>query len=163
MLKSSPCCKLVQTEIVPFRRDKAARLGADVVLDPAAGDLGEQVRAVLPDGADFIVDATGDPAAVEQAIPLLARGGTFLIFGVCPAGSSIRVDPFELYNKEVKVIASKMPPRTLDRSARLIESGRIPCEEIVTATFGLDALAGSVAGFNDHRDRQVKVAIDPWG
>jgi L-iditol 2-dehydrogenase len=162
MLKSSPCYKLVQTEIVPFRRAKAAGLGADVVIDPAAGDLGQQVRAVLPDGVDFIVDATGDPAAVEQAIPLLARGGTFMIFGVCPAGSSIRVDPFELYNKEVKIIASKMPPRTLDRAARLIEAGRIPCEEIVTGTFGLDALAGSVAGFNDHRDRQVKVAIDPW-
>lgn len=162
MLKSSPCYRLVQTEIVPFRRDKARKLGADVVIDPAAGDLGKQVRAVLPDGVDFIVDATGDPAAVEQAIPLLARGGTFLIFGVCPAGSSIRVDPFELYNKEVKIIASKMPPRTLDRAARLIEAGRIPCQEIVTATFGLDALAGSVAGFNDHRDRQVKVAIDPW-
>jgi len=162
MLRSSPCYRLLQTEIAGYRREKARKLGADVVIDPGAGDLGEQVRGELPDGVDFIVDATGDPAAVEQAVPLLARGGTFLIFGVCPTGSSIRVDPFELYNKEAKVIASKMPPRTLDRSARLIESGRIPCEALVTATFGLDALADRIAGFNDHRDSQVKVAIDPW-
>jgi len=162
MLKSSPCFRLLQTEVVAYRREKARALGADVVIDPGAGELGEQVRAELPDGVDFIVDATGEPAAVEQAVPLLARGGTFLIFGVCPTGSRITVDPFELYNKEAKVIASKMPPRTLDRSARLIESGRIPCEEIVTATFPLADLAGKVAGFHDHRDRQVKVAIDPW-
>ena len=162
MLRSSPCTKLLQTELVPYRREKAARLGADVAIDPAAGPLAEQVRDELPDGVDFLVDATGDPAAIEQAVPLLARGGTFLIFGVCPTGSSLRVDPFELYNREAKIIASKMPPRTLDRSARLIESGRIPCEELVTATFGLDALAEKIAGFNDHRDRQVKVAIDPW-
>ena len=111
---------------------------------------------------DFIVDATGDPHAIEQAAPLLAAGGTLMIFGVCPAGSRIALDPFELYNKQARVIASKMPPGTLDRSARLIAAGRVPCKELVTATLGLDQLADSVASFNAHRDRQIKVAIDPW-
>ncbi|MGB2822522.1 MAG: alcohol dehydrogenase catalytic domain-containing protein [Phycisphaerae bacterium] len=162
MLKSSPCFKLLQTEIAGFRREKAERLGADVVLDGCAADLAELVRAGLPDGVDFIVDATGEPQAVQQAIPLLAKGGTFLVFGVCPMGSNVLIDPFELYNKEAKIIASKMPPGTLDRAARMIESGRIPCEEIVTGTFGLEELAEKVAGFNDHRDSEVKVAIDSW-
>ena len=162
MLKNSPCTRLLQTEIVAFRRQKAEQLGADVVIDPGAVDLAEAVRDELPDGVDFIVDATGEPEAVEQAIGLLAKGGTFLIFGVCPAGAGIRITPFELYNKEARIIASKMPPRTLDRSARLIESGRIPCEQIVTGTFALEQLAEKVAGFHDHRDSQVKVAIDPW-
>ncbi len=162
MLRSSPCSRLLQSEPLAYRRDKAASLGADVVIDPSAGSVEEQVRDVLPDGVDYIIDATGEPSAVQEGIALLARGGTFLIFGVCPAGSEIRADPFALYSKEAKVIASKMPPRTLDRSAKLIGSGRIPCDEIVTDTFGLDALADEVACFNAHRDRQVKVAIDPW-
>jgi len=162
MLSNSPCHKLLQTEIVEFRREKARGLGADVVLDPKAGDLPEQVRAELPDGVDFIVDATGDPGAVQEAVGLLARGGTLLIFGVCPTDAEVRISPYQMYRKEARILGSKMPPRTLDRSARLIESGRIPCEEIVTATFGLEALADSVAGFTDHRDSQVKVAIDPW-
>ena len=162
LLADSPCYKLLQTELVEFRRKKARQLGADVVLDGGAADLADRVRAELPYGPDFIVDATGDPAAIQQAIGLLARGGTFLIFGVCPAGSRVSVDPFELYNKEARIIASKMPPGTLDRSARLIESGRIPCEQIVTATFGLNCLAREIEAFNDHRREQVKVAIDPW-
>ena len=162
MLRSSPCRKLVQTEPAAFRRDRAARLGADAVIDPGGEDLPARLRAELGGGADFIIDATGDPAAVEQALPLLAPGGTFLIFGVCPEGSSVRIDPFELYSKEARIIASKMPPRTLGRAARLIESGRIPCQEIVTGTFALDEVARRVAGFNDHRDSHVKVAIDPW-
>ena len=141
---------------------KGAYKGADIVLDPNAADLAEQVRKRLPDGVDFIIDATGEPAAVQQAVPLLAKGGTFLIFGVCPAGSSVMIDPHEIYQKEGKIIASKMPPHTLDRAARLIESGRIACPKIVTVTFGLDKLAEAVAGFNDYRESQVKVAIDPW-
>ena len=162
LLKHSPCARLVQTDLVSFRREKAACLGADAVIDPRSGELAVHVRAELPGGVDFLVDATGDPAAVEQAIPLLAPGGTFLVFGVCPAGSQVTFDPFELYNKQAKIVGSKMPPATLDRAARLIESGRIPCEQIVTATFGLDAAAEKIATFNDHRDTQIKVAIDPW-
>ncbi|MFB3890512.1 MAG: alcohol dehydrogenase catalytic domain-containing protein [Phycisphaerae bacterium] len=162
LLRQSPCETLLQTDIVEFRREKAAKLGADRVFDPAQDDFAELVEFECPEGVDFIVDATGNPAAIEQAMPLLARGGTFMIFGVCPQGSQVRFDPFELYNKQARVIAAKMPPGTLDRSARLIGAGRIPCEEIVTATLGLDELARSVAGFNDFRDSQVKVAIDPW-
>ena len=162
LLANSPCSFLIQTETAKFRRDKAQGLGADIVLDPNAADLAKQVRKRLPDGVDFIIDATGEPAAVQQAVPLLAKGGTFLIFGVCPAGSSVMIDPHEIYQKEGKIIASKMPPHTLDRAARLIESGRIACPKIVTVTFGLDKLAEAVAGFNDYRESQVKVAIDPW-
>ena len=162
ILRQSPVRKLIQTEIVAFRREKARQLGADVVLDPQEQDLSSAVRQELPEGVDFIIDATGSAEAVQQALPLLARGGTFLIFGVCPTGSNVSFDPFEMYNKEARIIASKMPPRTLDRAACLIESGRIACEEIVTDIRPLEGLAESVAGFNDHRDRQVKVAIDPW-
>jgi L-iditol 2-dehydrogenase len=162
MLSSSPCSLLIQSEPLEFRRRKAAELGAHVVIDPNKVELAEAVRAACPEGVDFIIDATGNPDAVEQALPLVARGGTFVVFGVCPAEASIRVNPFELYNKETRIIASKMPPGTLDRSARLIESRRIPCDKIVTETTGLAALPEAVASFNDRRDRQVKVAIDPW-
>jgi L-iditol 2-dehydrogenase len=162
MLASSPCGVLIQSEPVEFRRQRASELGASVVIDPNTCDPSEAVRAVCPAGVDYIIDATGNPSAVEAAFPLLARGGTFMIFGVCPAEDTIRVSPFELYNKEARVIASKMPPGTLDRSARLIAAGRIPCRKIVTATIGLSAMPDAVAAFNDRRDRQIKVAVDPW-
>jgi len=122
----------------------------------------EVIRRELPDGADFIVDASGDPRAVEQAFDLLAPGGTFLLFGVCPAGSRVSFSPHEMFQKETRIIGSKMPPRTLDRAAGLIASGRIDCDEIVTTTLGLEKLTESVEGFETRRDRHVKIAIDPW-
>ncbi len=162
LLARSPVARVVQTELVEFRRRKALLAGADVVLDPAAAGFEQALRGQLGDGADFIIDATGDPAAIQQALPLLAPGGTLMVFGVCPVGSEVRFDPFDLYNKEARIIASKMPPGTLTRSARLIESGAIPCGEIVTATLPLSQLPEAVAGFTTWRGKQVKVAIDPW-
>jgi 2-desacetyl-2-hydroxyethyl bacteriochlorophyllide A dehydrogenase len=162
VVRSSPVRRVLVSEPVAFRREKAGRLGADVVIDPSDEDLPQRIRKELPAGADAIVDATGDPTAVEQAIDLLAPGGTFLIFGVCPAGSRVQFDPAELYEKQARIVASKMPPATLDVAARLIESGRIASDELVTDTRPLDQLAESVAGFETHREGQVKVAIDPW-
>jgi len=162
LLAGSPASLVIQSEPVAYRRDKAAALGANVVADPTQADLADVVHAEEPHGVDFIVDASGDPQAVEQAVGLLAPGGTLMIFGVCPEGSAVRFDPFELYNKQAKIIASKMPPATLDRAARLIESGRIACDEIVTATIPLAEAGQAVAAFNDRRDSQVKLAADPW-
>lgn len=160
LLSHSPIRKLAQTELVPFRRQKAAELGADLVIEP--GKLAQELGRLMPDGPDFIIDATGDPAAIQQALPLLGRGGTLLIFGVCPAGSGVTFDPFELYNKEARIVASKMPPMTLDRSARLIESGRIASDQLVTSVQPLSSLAGAVEAFHANASTQVKVAIDPW-
>ena len=162
LLWRSPLSVLIQTELVEFRRRKAEQLGTDIVIDPSNEDLTDRVRSELPGGVDYIIDATGDHSAVEQAIPLLSKKGTFMIFGVCRGGSSVSFDPFEMYKREARIIGSRMPPHTVVRSVRLIESGRIACDEIVTGTFGLDKLAEMVTGFEDHRDTQVKVAIDPW-
>ena len=162
LLARSPVSRLIVTEPVEFRRRKALDAGAQIVLDPQAHDFQKIVRGQLPEGVDCIIDATGDPAAIQQALPLLGRGGTLMIFGVCPAGARLTVDPFELYNKEARIIASKMPPGTLARAARLIEAGVIPCDQIVTAVLPLAELPQAVRSFNAWRDRQVKVAIDPW-
>ena len=162
MLRSSPCRRVIQTERVGYRCQKATELGADILINPDEEDVADRVRGELADGVDMIIDATGSTEAIAQALPLLARGGTFMIFGVCPPDETVAMNPYELYDKEAKIIASKMPPLTLERSARLIESGRIACDRIVTATRPLAELDRAIAGFEANRESQIKVAIDPW-
>jgi 2-desacetyl-2-hydroxyethyl bacteriochlorophyllide A dehydrogenase len=162
MFRHSPISRLIQTEPSAFRRNLAAELGADLVIDPNANDVTEQVRAVLPDGVDYIVDATGEAAAIQPAIDLLAPGGTLMIFGVCPPDQRVIFSPYEAFAKETRIIASKMPPQSLEPAARLIESGRIPANRIVTTTRPLAELSDAVSGFERYREQQVKVAIDPW-
>ena len=161
MLKHSPSAYLIQTEPVAYRRRIATELGADLVIDPLRENVGERVRAVLPDGVDFIVDASGDPRAIAEGIGLVRKGGTFMIFGVCPKGSVVRIDPHEIYQREMRIIASKMPPRKLNPAARLLESGKIEYERIVTTVRGLDDVVEAIHLFTEGRDRNVKMAIDP--
>lgn len=161
LLKSSPSTRLLQTEVIPFRREKAKKLGADFVFDGNDPRLGERIREVCPDGVDYIVDATGNPAAVEQAIPWVRKKGTFMIFGVCPQDAYIRISPFEVYEREMKIIASKMPPGTLDRAARVLASGIINVDEIVTTILPLEEIARGFEMFETGKDKAVKIAIRP--
>jgi 2-desacetyl-2-hydroxyethyl bacteriochlorophyllide A dehydrogenase len=161
MLKSSPSTYLIQSEPVPFRRAVAAELGADLVVDPSSESLAERVRDVLPEGVDFVVDASGDPLAVEEGIRLVRKGGTFMIFGVCPKQSEVRIDPHEIYQREMRIIASKMPPRKLNQAARLLESGRIDYERIVTTVRPLGDLPEAIRLFTEGRDGNIKIMIDP--
>ena len=162
MLKNSAASLLLQTELIAYRRDKAKTLGANYVFDGADPELGSKLFSVCPNGVDYIVDATGNPMAIEQALPWVRKNGTFMIFGVCPENSQIQVSPFELYQKEIKIIASKMPPGTLHRSGALLTSGIIDVEEIVTTVLSLDAIAQGFEMFTKGKDRAVKIAIDPW-
>jgi len=164
LLVGGPRGVLIQTEIEPFRRDKAAALGADVVIDPNAEDLGDRVRREAPGGVDYLIDATGSPDAVQQALDadLLAPGGTAMLFGVCPIGTRLTFEPHEMFAKEITILGSKMPPGTLDRAAGLIAAGRIDCDAIVTTTLPLGDLSAAIEGFTAHRGSRVKVAIDPW-
>ncbi len=163
LLRCSPLSLRLQSEPEPYRRGLAEEICmVHHALDSADPDLPAKVRDLTGGGVDYVIDATGNPQAVQQGIELLADGGTFMIFGVCPSDAEIRLNPFELYNKQARILSSKMPPGTLDRAVHLIEAGLIPSEQLVTETRPLSDLGRSVAAFNEHRNTQVKVAIDPW-
>jgi 2-desacetyl-2-hydroxyethyl bacteriochlorophyllide A dehydrogenase len=162
ILKNSAATLLLQTELVEYRRQKAKLLGADFVFDGADPQLDTTIHKICPEGIDFIVDATGNPKAVEQALPWVRKNGTFMIFGVCPEDAKIQISPFDWYQKEIKVVASKMPPGTLNRSSALLSSGSINVDEIVTTVLPLDSIAQGFEMFSKGKDNAVKIAIDPW-
>lgn len=162
VLRRSPITHLVQSEPVAMRRERARRLGADTVIDPGAEDLASRVLAVAPEGIDYVIDASGNPAAVEAGVRLVRKGGTFLVFGVCPADATIRISPHDLYQKEMRICSSKMPPYSLQRASEMILSGLIDYGAIVTGTFGLSELPEAIDRFESDRESQIKMMIDPW-
>ncbi len=162
LLRHSLAVTLVQTELVPARRALAQRLGADLVVDPGAEPLEEAVRGPCPRGVDCIVDATGSTAAVQQALPLLRRGGTFLSFGICPEEERLSLSLNWLYQKQARLITSRRPPREMARAVELMERGAVDAEALVTGRYPLADAPRAFRRFFEARDRELKMAIDPW-
>ena len=63
------------------RREMAKRLGADFVLDPSEPGHSERVKQLTHGGANAVIEVTGNPCALKQALSSTARFGRVLLLG----------------------------------------------------------------------------------
>ncbi|MDF2442988.1 MAG: aryl-alcohol dehydrogenase, partial [Subtercola sp.] len=76
------CSTIIVVEPVESRRQLALTLGATHALDPAAGPVEEQVRAIEANGVNFAFDTTGIPAVLSSALNSLGPQGTLGLVAV---------------------------------------------------------------------------------
>ena len=162
VLQRSLSAPMIQTELVPMRRKTAEALGADRVLSPREQDLEREVRRLCTNGVDYLIDATGSAAAVEEALPLLGRGGTFLSFGICPEKERLSLSLNWFYHRQVRFLTSRRPPREMQRAIELLEHGRLPLSDLVTGIYPLDEVELAFKRFTTAKDEEIKMMIDPW-
>lgn len=79
--------------------------GAAHAFDPADGPLVDQVRAVLPGGADVVLETTGSGELGSAAFACLARRGSFVTCSARP-GEQLRIPLDDLYRGRRRVIGS---------------------------------------------------------
>ncbi|MBT2233697.1 alcohol dehydrogenase catalytic domain-containing protein [Nonomuraea sp. NEAU-A123] len=82
-----------------IRRDTALRLGADRAAASAGG-------LDLPGGAQIVVEASGHPSAVADALERIAVRGTLVQMGVTAPETAVPLHPFEVFEKELTVLGS---------------------------------------------------------
>lgn len=87
-------CRVIAVAGGPDKSAWCRELGAHHVIDHAASDFVEEVRALAPEGLDVIVDfVQGEPG--QRARPLLAVEGRHLLCG--HAGGLLPIHPNEFY------------------------------------------------------------------
>ena len=138
----------------------AKRCGATFTLNIATDDVLSAVRDLTGGyGADVYLEGSGHPSAVAQGLNLLRKLGTFVEYSVF--GSDVTVDWSIISDdKELDVLGAHLGPHCWPAAARMLESGRLPLDDIVThqlplADFqqGLDLVADGSAS--------IKVSLIP--
>jgi L-iditol 2-dehydrogenase len=124
------------------RRQLSLTLGATHAIDPASSDVG--FEAMLPGGAEVVIECAGVPATFEQSLRLCRRGGTVVVFGVVAQGEKAVVLPFDLLTRELRIESAWLNPRTYRRAAELIASGTLALDKLVTRTITLDEVPGAI-------------------
>jgi L-iditol 2-dehydrogenase len=82
VLRAAGCARVFAVDLAPERLELAARLGAEVVLDPRQADVAKEVaQATAGRGADVAFEAVGIPASVATAIAAVRRGATVTLVG----------------------------------------------------------------------------------
>jgi 2-desacetyl-2-hydroxyethyl bacteriochlorophyllide A dehydrogenase len=79
LLREFPLASLVTCDCYPIRREASLSLGVNAALDPDASGFRERVHEQLPSGADFSLELSGSPTALDDAIALTGFGGRAVI------------------------------------------------------------------------------------
>lgn len=141
--------RIVATDLLDTKRERALRLGADGALPADAADLAAEAQAVLDGPADVVFDCVAREQSMAQAIDLVAKGGRIIVVGVGASGlTPIRLDLVQ--DREIRIEGTLMYTADDYRTALdLIGSGVVDTDAIITATYPLEdagkAFAASLA------------------
>ncbi len=75
---------VITLDITEQKMADATAMGADHVFNSLSPDVTASVRAILPDGADFVVDAVGLNALINKAMELVTYNGSICCYGISP-------------------------------------------------------------------------------
>ncbi|MFC9078388.1 Zn-dependent alcohol dehydrogenase [Streptomyces sp. NPDC057062] len=143
--------RIVAVDANPDKEPTARRFGATDFLDSV-----DEVRDVLPTGADHAFECVGRVELIRAAIDSLDRHGQAILLGVPPATAEATFLVSSMYlDKSILGCryGSSRPQRDIALYARLYREGRLLLDELVTATYPVedygkaaaDAHAGRVA------------------
>ena len=150
LVKHNGAGGLDMVETNPARHALAKRLAADRVAVSA-----DEIDR--PKGWDAVIDATGVVPAIEDGIRRVARGGTFLMFGVARSDASAKISPFRVYNDEIRIIGSMAVLHSFERALALFEKGVIDSEAMITNRFQLDEYSSAIDAFRSGSGLKVQV------
>lgn len=130
---------------VALKRETALGLGATEVIDPTACEPAERLRELTDGrGVDYAFEVVGSSELAATAFDSIRPGGTLVIVGIPPSGSSLTLPAYELLSQEKRVIGSfygsSVARVHFPLLLNLIENGLLDVGAAVTRQIGLDDL-----------------------
>lgn len=154
------CRRAILVEPVARRREAAARLGADAVIDPLAEDALVAFRDFTSlIGADHVFECAGVPATVRAAIVATRPGGALTQVAV-PA-HSIPIHLGAIIQREITLRGSMAYLDEFPLAIDIIARGRVNVDDLITTEIGLADVEQTFAELTGPENTQIKVLVKP--
>jgi L-iditol 2-dehydrogenase len=154
---------IMAADFVPYRREKALELGADLAFDPAQGSLEEAVRIhTQSEMAEVVIVGPGSIEAMELGLRCAAKGGTVVFFTASPPEALLPLSPYQLYFNEIRLIPSySCGPNDTREALRLIGAGVVNSERFITHRFPFTEIHAAYHNAVQARDSLKTVVVFP--
>ena len=140
------------------RRDAAKHFGADAALDPSEDVLGALKELTDGLGADVAIEAVGVPETFEMCATLVRAGGHVANVGVHGSPATLHLE--SLWIRDVTVTTGLVDTSTTPTLLRMLASGRLDVDGLVTHRYGLDEMQDAYDVFSRPMDTgALKVAL----
>jgi len=151
---------VVALDVNDAKLELAKLCGADLTINIAQEDPLAIVQGLTEGyGADVYLEGSGHPSAVLQGLTLLRKLGTYVEYGVF--GSDVSVDWSIISDdKELDVRGAHLGPHCWPAAIRMLESGRLPLDRIITHQLPLEQFEQGLELVADGT-RSIKVSLIP--
>jgi len=141
---------ILAVDIAQEKLDVATKLGATVTLLVTPGMyVPDAMKALVPQGLDYVFDAIGKIATTEQAIAALGLGGSAVVVGLPPTGQTAKFDPLALAEADQRILGcnygSTVPERDIPRLVDELVAGELDLETMISARRPLDEVESALA------------------
>lgn len=156
-LRSTGVSELAVVDVSDKKLELALQYGATHAV--SAGKL-ESAFAAQDREFDIVVDATGIPAVIEQAFQFIGPAGKYLQFGVAPQSATVKLPPFQLFNRDWTLIGSMAVHHTFIPAVHWISTERIVVDPIVTRVIGLREAEHYFKNVRNPEELKVQIQVD---
>lgn len=142
------------------RLQLAMNLGADFAVNTKEGDPVKRVKDITGGlGPDVVIEATGRPDAIKQAIEMVKVEGTVVVFGV----GQEPVDGFDIYTvyrNKIRIIGTRgRTDRERETVMRYLASGKITVKPIITHVLPLEETKRGFEMVDKRLENAIRVVI----
>jgi len=156
--------RIIASDPLPERRDRAATLGATDLLDPAKEDVIGRSLELTERGVDYAFDAVGRAALIQAGLAATRSGGTTVCVGAPPMDDVVAIAmPALFVISEKKMIGSCLGSsnslREIPRLVSLWQSKRLDLEALITARRPLAEINAAMADLAGGRGVRTVLAL----
>ncbi|MEW2503359.1 MULTISPECIES: zinc-binding dehydrogenase [unclassified Amycolatopsis] len=151
--------RTITVEPAAGRAEAARKLGAEVVLDPTAGPIAEQVAEVTGGaGGTVVIEATGLPPVMADVLDVAAHGARVVYVGIDVGGSA----PAKLgliQSKELSIRGIIGSPGVWPETLRFLARAGVDLSDLVTGRFPVERAVEAITASRDTA-KNIKVHLE---
>ena len=138
--------RVIAIDLQPAKLELARAFGATDVVNPADGDVAEQVRAITgTDGVTHSFEVIGLKITAMQAMEVLGKGGNAYLIGMQKPGTMLEIDPigdmlFQQKSLHGVFMGSSNSKLDIPLYADLYMQGRLNLDDLVSTTIPLEQI-----------------------
>lgn len=154
LIRFSGVAEIIVVEREAEKRKLALELGAtQAISDSEIEKISEEINI------DYVVECIGLKQTMEQAIQIAGKNAKVLLFGLGDPDQPISFNQFEAYTKELAIYTSYLNPHTSERAVKLLESGLLETEKIISAELSLEEIGDELSHLNYSKKGKVMVYL----
>lgn len=139
LAKQGGASRVILVEPAEEKRQMALKLGASLVINPLKQKVKDELASNGIDHVQVIIECCGIKSVSEEAVEIVDKQGTIILFGVTEVDSIIDLKTYTMFQKELTIRGSYCSPYGMGRAVELINSHSI---DVTTMLAGEEELEG---------------------